>query len=91
MAPTWLFYLAVISLALAVITTIIIIFDVIRHPQKMAVMNLVWPITALYFGPLALWMYIVARRDSGDAHPAHNPMQDRTTQQGAERSTHPNH
>jgi hypothetical protein len=73
MAPNWLFYLAVISLVLAFVTAIIIISDVIRHPQKMAVMNWVWPITALYFGPLGLWMYLVARRDFGDAHSGHNP------------------
>jgi hypothetical protein len=90
MAPNWLFYLAVISLVLAFVTAIIIISDVIRHPQKMAVMNWVWPITALYFGPLALWMYLVARRDFGDDHSGHNPIQDRTTQQGTERSTHQN-
>jgi hypothetical protein len=39
------------------ITVIILAVDVMRHPQKMAVMNWVWPITALYFGPFALWSY----------------------------------
>jgi len=27
------------------------------HRQRMAIMNAVWPITALYLGPLALWGY----------------------------------
>ena len=27
-------------------------------PQKMMIMNLVWPISALYFGPVALWAYL---------------------------------
>jgi hypothetical protein len=26
-----------------------------RHPQKMMIMNLVWPITAFYFSVFALW------------------------------------
>jgi hypothetical protein len=30
---------------------------VVRHPQQMWIMNLVWPITALYFGPFAIWAY----------------------------------
>jgi len=30
----------------------------------MAIMNLVWPITALYGGPLALWAYLVFGRES---------------------------
>lgn len=31
--------------------------DEIRHPQKMAVMNAVWPVTALYSGPLGVAAY----------------------------------
>ncbi len=27
------------------------------HPQRMAIMNLVWPINALYLGPIAVWAY----------------------------------
>lgn len=35
----------------------ILALDVTRHPQKMAIMNWVWPITGLYFGPFTLWTY----------------------------------
>jgi uncharacterized protein DUF4396 len=28
------------------------------YRQHMAIMNLVWPITALYFGPVAVWFYV---------------------------------
>jgi uncharacterized protein DUF4396 len=28
------------------------------YRQHMAIMNLVWPITALYFGPIAVWFYV---------------------------------
>ena len=33
------------------------IVDELRRPQKMMIMNFVWPITALYGGPVALWGY----------------------------------
>jgi hypothetical protein len=46
------------ALILSGISFVVIGIDLIRHPQKMAVMNFVWPITALYFGPFAIWMYI---------------------------------
>ncbi len=36
--------------------------------QKMAIMNLVWPVTGLYLGPLALWFYFRnGRKKSKDA------------------------
>ncbi len=53
----WLSVVAWISLAAAFLCAGIVSFDLYRHPQKMAVMNVVWPITALYAGPLALWGY----------------------------------
>jgi Domain of unknown function (DUF4396) len=34
-----------------------LIVEQVRHPQQMWIMNLVWPITALYMGPLAIWAY----------------------------------
>jgi len=46
-----------ISLAIALPSAAIIAADEFRHPQKMTVMNFVWPITALYFSILALWAY----------------------------------
>jgi hypothetical protein len=55
--PGWLNLLAWISLTGGFCCAAIIGFDLVRHPQKMAVMNWVWPITALYGGPLALWGY----------------------------------
>jgi hypothetical protein len=55
--PEWLHGLAWLSLSAAVLCAVLIAFDEIRRPQKMAIMNLVWPITALYWGPIALWAY----------------------------------
>lgn len=50
--------LSILSLILAGLCAAWIGFDVIRRPQHMAVMNFVWPITALYFGPVAVWAYV---------------------------------
>lgn len=56
--PQWLHCLAWAWLALCFACSLIIIFDELHRPQKMMIMNLVWPITALYFGPVALWGYL---------------------------------
>jgi hypothetical protein len=45
------------SLGIAFICAISIAIDEIRHPQKMWIMNVVWPVTALYFSVFALWGY----------------------------------
>ncbi|HEX4807482.1 MAG TPA: DUF4396 domain-containing protein [Bryobacteraceae bacterium] len=53
-------------LILSGISFLVITIDVINHPQKMKVMNVVWPITALYFGPLTLWSYYSFSRGQED-------------------------
>jgi hypothetical protein len=54
----WLSSLAVVSLILGAICALAIALDLLTgHPQKMGIMNLVWPITALWSGPLGLWAY----------------------------------
>jgi hypothetical protein len=55
--PAWLHVLAIVSLFVGFICAVWITIDEIRHPQQMWIMNLVWPITALYGGLLALWFY----------------------------------
>jgi hypothetical protein len=45
------------SIVVAFTCTIWIVLDEIRHPQGMAIMNVVWPISALYFSVIALWTY----------------------------------
>ncbi|QDV52913.1 DUF4396 domain-containing protein [Gimesia fumaroli] len=49
--------IATVSLVLAVLCSLWLLIDVIRHPQHMAIMNVVWPLTALYAGPLAILIY----------------------------------
>ncbi len=59
MAPGWLEALAWTWLGLAFVSAGAILLDVARgYRQHMRVMEWVWPITALYLGPLALWAYL---------------------------------
>ncbi len=59
MPPTWLTVVAWASLALAFATSGAIVYDIFGrgHRQRMAVMDVVWPVTALYFGPLTWLAY----------------------------------
>jgi hypothetical protein len=57
MFPLWLKVLSWIALIIGVGSAVIAAYDVSRHPQQMAIMNVVWPTTALFGGPLTLWMY----------------------------------
>jgi hypothetical protein len=54
----WLIVLALIWLGLAIVCALFIIADMlINKPLLMKVMRLVWPINALYMGPVAVWAY----------------------------------
>jgi hypothetical protein len=54
--------IAWISLGIAFTCAFLISVDEIRHPQKMWIMNIVWPVTALYFSVFALWAYFAKGR-----------------------------
>ncbi len=60
--------IAWISLSIAFACALIIAVDEVRHPQAMGVMNLVWPITALYLSVFALWGYFSFGRSKGGHH-----------------------
>ena len=49
--------LAWISIAAALLCALWIAVDEVRHPQAMGIMNVVWPVSALYFSVLAVWAY----------------------------------
>ena len=55
MPPAWLSVVAWISLVAAFATSGAIAFDIFGRGrrQRMRIMEVVWPVTALYFGPLA--------------------------------------
>lgn len=55
--PEWLHILSWIYLSLCFLCAAVMVIDEMRRPQKMMIMNFVWPITALYGGPAALWGY----------------------------------
>jgi hypothetical protein len=54
--------LAWISVGTAFASAAVIVIDETRHPQQMWVMNIVWPVTALYFSVIAQWFYFRAGR-----------------------------
>ncbi len=64
MPPYWLVVIAWISLVVAVACAAAILFDIYGrgYRQRMGVMEAVWPITALYAGPVGLWAYRVVGR-----------------------------
>ena len=56
------------SLGIALICAFVVAIDEIRHPQKMWIMNAVWPVSALYFSVFGLWGYFrIGRRMAKDA------------------------
>ena len=58
MRPRWLEVCSSVALLAAIACALVILADIaLGRRQKMAIMNAVWPITALYFGPVGLWAY----------------------------------
>lgn len=58
-------YVAIFSVVLGIISFAIILIDILRgNKQKMMIMNYVYPITGLYAGPLAVWVYFTIGRTS---------------------------
>ncbi|MBK4736572.1 DUF4396 domain-containing protein [Noviherbaspirillum sp. DKR-6] len=55
--PHWLHVLSLLFLALGFGCALFIAVDVLRHPQKMWIMDVVWPVTALFGTVASLWLY----------------------------------
>jgi hypothetical protein len=57
-STTWI-VIGWIALAIGFASAGAIAWDIVvaGYRQQMAIMNAVWPITALYFGPVAVWFY----------------------------------
>jgi len=62
--PTWLVTLSWASLILAALLALLVALDLLRYPQHMWIMNVVWPLTALYAGPLGAWAYLSLGRQA---------------------------
>ncbi|BCM83782.1 DUF4396 domain-containing protein [Methylobacterium indicum] len=57
MFPAWLDALSLAALLVGAACALIVSIDVIRHPQHMTVMNVVWPVTALFGTVAVVWTY----------------------------------
>jgi hypothetical protein len=55
--PNWLHVLSIIALAGGFACAAAILADEINHPQHMWIMNVVWPVVALFGTVLTLWAY----------------------------------
>lgn len=57
MTPAWLHILAIASLSIGFLCAAVIATDELRHPQHMWIMNIVWPVVALFGTALTVWGY----------------------------------
>lgn len=65
MVPVWIHTIALLSLVAGLLIALWIGFDEWRHPQKMWIMNVVWPVTALFGTFITLVGYhLYGRRSS---------------------------
>lgn len=69
MVPQWLHVLSIAMLALGAACALYIAYDLTRHPQKMWIMNVVWPVTALFGTVLTTWAYFRYGRLAGKQTP----------------------
>ena len=64
--PPWLDTVCRESLILGILCAAVILVDVRRRPQTMTVMNIVWPLCALFGTALTLWLYFRYGRYTAD-------------------------
>lgn len=57
MIPGWLHSLSIAYLAFGGLCALVAAVDVTHRPQPMWIMNIVWPVTALFGSALVLWLY----------------------------------
>jgi len=74
MIPAWLHYLSVGFLGLGLVCALGIAADEWNRPQRMWIMNVVWPVTALFGTVLWLWFYVRYGRLGSKAAIASNKM-----------------
>lgn len=76
MPPPWFTGLAGIYVPLSILTALLVLGDifVLGRRQKMAIMEAVWPLTMLYWGPLGLVFYAWFGRASDGEEDGEAPM-----------------
>jgi hypothetical protein len=89
MAPEWLELLAKIALGLAILCAGIITLDIVSgNRQHMWIMDVVWPVTALWFGPVGLVAYFrlgrLSTRKAVDAAKRRGKEMTRRTDEGVD-------
>ena len=58
MIPQWFTTLSIVMLLIGGLWALVIVVDLLRgHRQQMGIMNVVWPVTALFGTVLTLWLY----------------------------------
>ena len=62
MIPAWLHDLSIASLLLGGVCAAVVAGDLLRHPQHMWIMNVVWPVTALFGTFWVVWQYFTYGR-----------------------------
>lgn len=62
MIPAWLHVLSIALLLIGLVCAVIIAADLFRHPQHMWIMNVVWPVTALFGTLWIVWQYFTYGR-----------------------------
>lgn len=84
--PFWLNVISIFFILFGIASAIIIAIDVKTHPQPMGIMNLVWPITALFGTGLILWFYFAHGRTSSSMQ--HSGHEGHHAHQGHEHHAH---
>lgn len=72
---TWLEMVSYITIVIGILQAIFIVVDEIRRPQKMMIMNVVWPTMGLYFPLLGFWFYYRIGRTKGSMNMMNMDMQ----------------
>jgi hypothetical protein len=62
MIPAWLHSLSITFLLLGLLCAVVIAADLMRHRQHMWIMNVVWPVTALFGTVWIVWQYFTYGR-----------------------------
>ena len=55
--PTWFHAISIASLGLASACACVVLADLIRRPQRMRIMNIVWPVCTLFGSMGVAWLY----------------------------------
>jgi len=66
MIPAWLHSLSIAFLLLGLLCAVVIVADLVRHKQHMWIMNVVWPVTALFGTVWIVWQYFTYGRLAED-------------------------